>query len=475
MRFRYRSLYSRIGIGFIVCIAIELLIQAVVILGLLNREDPDARTYFTLRLANDLAIALKDNPRVDIDQFVKGQYAEPPRPFYVVMTSGQVFYYGNKWPESTAIEGVLDEFRRQGLRTIPHRWEVAPYWASPIVVDGVLKGLVSVVARNFLVDQWRPMALLASTLLVAGTILASRFIFGPAHRRLMELERTAQELGAGDVNARAEESGGDEVASLARTFNVMAANLAAREGQIADDDRARRLLLADISHELMTPLTAIRACQERLLADPQNDRSSERRRYIEIIGAEAFRVERIVRDLLDLARFESGHNVLDVQDVSIEGLFGRVAARQESAAAARRVRISTMIEPGAELVRGDQYRLEQALQNLAANAVRHVPEGGSVQLHAALSQREIIITVSDTGVGITAEHLPFIFDRFYKVDSARAAAGSGLGLSIAKAIVEQHGGAISVVSQPDVETIFTIRLPADTDTAALNVPAWTTT
>ena len=104
-----------------------------------------------------------------------------------------------------------------------------------------------------------------------------------------------------------------------------------------------------------------------------------------------------------------------------------------------------------------------------------VPEGGSVQLHAALSQREIIITVSDTGVGITAEHLPFIFDRFYKVDSARAAAGSGLGLSIAKAIVEQHGGAISVVSQPDVETIFTITLPADTGTAPLNVSAWTTT
>jgi signal transduction histidine kinase len=465
VRFRYRSLYSRIGIGFIVCIAIELTIQGGILLWLVNREDPDARTFFTLGLANDLAIALRADPRLDIDGFINDRYADPPRAFYVVMATGDVFYYGDKRPTSSAIAGVLDEFRRPGFRTMPHRWEAAPYWASAIVVDGVQKGLVSVVARNFPADLWRPMVLLASTLLVVGTVLASRFIFGPAHRRLMELERTALQLGAGDINARAEESGGDEVASLARTFNIMAANLTAREAQIADDDRTRRLLLADISHELMTPLTAIRACQERLLADPQTGGSPERRRYIQIIGEEAFRVERIVRDLLDLARFESGRNVLDVQDVSIEGLFGRVATRQESAAAARHVTISTTIEAGAEVVRGDQYRLEQALQNLAANAVRHVPEGGSVRLHAAQSQRDIIITVSDTGVGITAEHLPFIFDRFYKVDSARAAAGSGLGLSIAKAIVEQHGGRISVESKPDVETVFTIRLPA-TEAAA---------
>ncbi|MDR1990254.1 MAG: HAMP domain-containing histidine kinase, partial [Acidobacteriaceae bacterium] len=267
-----------------------------------------------------------------------------------------------------------------------------------------------------------------------------------------------------DINARAVEDGGDEVASLAATFNRMARDLAEHAAQIDTLDRTRRSLLADISHELMTPLTAIRGYQEKLAADPGITASHQHRRYVSIIGEEALRVERIVRDLLDLARFESGGNVLDIQDVSIEGLFGRVASRHDAEAKRRNVRLVTAIDPGAEIVRGDQFRLEQALQNLAANALRHGSAPASVELHATLFGGEIVITVRDTGSGIAARHLPFVFDRFYKADSSRAAIveGSGLGLSIVNAIVERHGGTIAVTSEPHVETIFTIRLPAVT-------------
>src|SRR5262249_16328388 len=162
------------------------------------------------------------------------------------------------------------------------------------------------------------------------------------------------------------------------------------------------------------------------------------RRYVGIIGEEAQRLERIVRDLLDLARFEGSGNILDMQDVSVEGLFGRVAARQEADALRRGVHLTTTIHPGAEIVRGDQFSLEQALENLAANALRHVQSGGTVGLHASLNDGQVVIRLSDTGAGITSEHLPFIFDRFYKVDASRSAGmeGSGLGLSIVKAIVE---------------------------------------
>jgi two-component system sensor histidine kinase BaeS len=314
------------------------------------------------------------------------------------------------------------------------------------------------------------MALLAVCLLVVGTVVASRFIFGPAHRRLKQLETTVQMLGAGEVNARAEENGGDEVASLARTFNAMASDLSTRAAQIVAFDRTRRLLLADVSHELMTPLTAIRGYQEQLASDPLIKESPRRAHYVAIIGEEALRVERIVRELLDLARFEGGGDILDIQDVSIEGLFGRVAARQAAEVAARDAHLSTTIDVGAEIIRCDQFRLEQALQNLAANALRYVPAGGTVKLHAGLDGKEIVITVRNTGAGIPAEHLPFILDRFYKVDSARTAKseGSGLGLSIVRAIVERHGGVVSVASQPGVETVFTLRLPAGTDAVAFD-------
>jgi signal transduction histidine kinase len=472
VQFHFRSLYWRIGLGFIACVAAVLAIQGLVFLWLMNRPDPDARVPFTLPLATALGTALEHNPGLDVRAFAETQAPVPPRAYYIVMTTGETLYFGDRRPSILAIQNVLEQLQIPRLTRIPKFWEVAPYWASPVLVHGVLRGTVSVVARDPVSANWPPMALMTVALLVVGTIVASKFIFGPDHQRLQALEQAARRLGAGDTAARAAEAGGDEVASLARTFNVMAQDLSARALQIAEMDRTRRLLLADISHELMTPLTAIRGYQEKLAGDQEISGSPARRRYLGIIGEEAQRVERIVRDLLDLARFESSAPVLDIGDVSVEGLFGRVAARHEAEAARRGVQLRTLIEAGAEIVRGDQFRLEQVLQNLAANALRHVTDRGSIGLHASVDDTEIVIRVRDTGAGIAAQHLPFIFDRFYKVEASRAGAeGSGLGLSIVKAIVERHGGTIAVESRPGVDTVFTIRLPAGSEAAALERPA----
>ncbi|MFN7981917.1 MAG: HAMP domain-containing sensor histidine kinase [Vicinamibacterales bacterium] len=464
---RYRSLYWRIGIGFVLCVAALLTVQGLVLLWLVNQEEADARTTFTLPLATTLGEALSAQPTLDIRTFVKERATDAPRSFYVVMQTGDDYLFGPQQPLASALRAVHEQLDNDGVNRIPFYWQTAPYWASPVYVNGALRGIVSVVARDHVKELWPPMTLLAAALLVVGTITASWFIFGPAHRRLVALETAARRLGSGDTTARASEEGGDEVASLARTFNTMASDLAARSSELLESDRTRRLLLADISHELMTPLTAIRGYQEKLSTDPFIAASHAHRRYVGIIGEEALRVERIVRDLLDLARFESGGNVLDIQDVSLEGLFGRVAARQEPEASRRNIRLDTTIEPGAELMHGDPFRLEQALQNLAANALRHVPPGGSIGLHGAIDGREVVIRVTDTGTGIAAAHLPFLFDRFYKVESSRAASaeGSGLGLSIVRAIIERHGGRIDVQSEEGVGTTFTVRLPASEDAA----------
>ena len=148
--------------------------------------------------------------------------------------------------------------------------------------------------------------------------------------------------------------------------------------------------------------------------------------------------------------------------VDVKAIFMRVAARHERELQERSVRLVQRVEAGAEVVVGDSDRLEQALQNLAANALRHTPEGGEIILSSSVGPDVSTLTVRDTGPGIPDEHLPLIFERFYKVDAARkAAAGSGLGLSIVKAIVERHGGRIS--AKNDNGAVFEIVLPHGSD------------
>jgi signal transduction histidine kinase len=188
-----------------------------------------------------------------------------------------------------------------------------------------------------------------------------------------------------------------------------------------------------------------------------------RARYLAIIGDETARLERLIGDLLDLARLEGGGGTLQIDDVPVVQLFNRVVARHERASAAANVTMTTAIDPDAEAVSGDRDRLEQAIQNLAANAMRYAPAGSTIRLAARADGDGtdgvggVALSVEDEGEGIAPEHLPHVFDRFYKADASRAgvSGGSGLGLSIVKAIVERHGAQISVTSRPG-RTIFEI-------------------
>jgi two-component system sensor histidine kinase BaeS len=297
--------------------------------------------------------------------------------------------------------------------------------------------------------------------LIVGTIATSALIFGPARRRLRALETAARRLGSGDLAARAPARGGDEIAAVASAFNAMAADLSARAEALTASDRVRRQLLADVSHELTTPVTAMRGYLETLQMPELTLDEATRTRYLGIISDETNRLERLIGDLLDLARLEGGGGVLTLDRVAVADLFARVLARHERACQTATVSLETVIAPGAETVVGDRDRLEQAVQNLAANAIRYAPPGTAIALAARPREGGIALTVTDQGRGIPPEHQPHVFDRFYKADPSRegVSGGSGLGLSIVKAIVERHGGTISVTSVPG-RTVFEMRLPA---------------
>jgi two-component system sensor histidine kinase BaeS len=213
----------------------------------------------------------------------------------------------------------------------------------------------------------------------------------------------------------------------------------------------------------MTPLTAIRGYTETLAMPGLAVDDATRARYLDIVDRETYKLEAIIGDLLDLAKLEGGGATLTVARVPIRELFAHVADRHAPALQSRGIRLE-MAAADDLAVSGDRQRLEQALQNLASNAIRHTPDGGRIDLRAEPDGDGVRITVRDTGPGIPPDHLPHIFDRFYKADASRAAngnrSGSGLGLSIVRAIVERHGGSVAAANAPEGGALFEIRLPA---------------
>jgi two-component system sensor histidine kinase BaeS len=308
------------------------------------------------------------------------------------------------------------------------------------------------------------LTLVGLLLLGAGATVTALLIFRPAHTRLRALEQAARALGEGRDDVRAVEGSDDEVGSLARTFNQMAEDLSKRTKALTDADRARRQLFADVSHELMTPLTAIRGYTETLSMPDVRLAPGARERYLAIVEQETHRLEAIIGDLLDLARLEGGGETLALEAVPIAHLFGRVVDRHDPVVRERNISLRTEIAPGTPAVHADAGRLEQAIQNVAANAIRHTPPGGTVTLSAAPHEGRVLVTVADTGPGIPPEHLPRVFDRFYKVDASRAGtaipSGSGLGLSIVRAIVERHGGRVTARNADGGGAVFELLLPA---------------
>ena len=407
---------------------------------------------------------------MDIQQFLRQEF-EGRVPLVAVMKDGRVISSDGTLPPGQIVNQIRARLNAEPEsfgrgRGVRGRGMPPPRRAGPIgvvTVNDEAVGVVIAMPRSALRQLGPTLALVGLFLVIVGTTIAAVLIFGPVRGRLRSLEDAARQVGGGDLTARAREDGGDEVAALARAFNQMTQDLHARAEQLQAADRTRRLLLADVSHELMTPLTGMRGYLETLSLHAHSLDPETRERYLAIVQDETERVEHIVRDLLDLARLESGGDSYDAQDVPLEDVFGRVLARHERAAEQKEVALTAAVAPGAEIVTGDPMRLEQALQNLAANALRHTPRGGAVKLNAALEDDRVVVTVSDTGSGIAAEHLPHIFDRFYKVDPARASetTGSGLGLSIVKAILERHGATVATASRPGQGVTFTIKFPTD--------------
>jgi two-component system phosphate regulon sensor histidine kinase PhoR len=219
----------------------------------------------------------------------------------------------------------------------------------------------------------------------------------------------------------------------------------------------RRDFVANASHELKTPVAAVRALAETLLTALPDDPEAGRR-FAERIAREAERLEVLARDLLDLSRVERG--TLDVEPVDLAGLAKEVVGGYADLAEERRILLATELQPGVSM-RGDRAQLGLLLSNLLDNALRHTPAKGTVCVRLDVAESRAVLQVADTGEGIPATELPRVFERFYRVDKARArqTGGTGLGLAIVRHVTEAHGGTVRVDSELARGTTFTVTLP----------------
>lgn len=325
--------------------------------------------------------------------------------------------------------------------------------ASPLVVDGETVGYLVVSSGQrgqvFKADISQSLvwaAALAGLVAILMGLLLTRAVVRP----IRIFDAAAQRIAAGDLTSRVPIASRDEIGALAHRFNEMAASL-------ERDEQLRQKMMADIAHELRTPLSVVRG-QVEALQDGVFELTQEN---LAPIHQQTILLGRLIEDLRDLALAEAGRLPLEIVDLDLGRLVQRAAEAFRSQALAKGVELVIQVDDRGLVVSGDQQRLEQVLANLLSNALRHTPDGGRVTVRPWAEADAVGFEVADTGAGIPADELDHIFDRFYRVARARnrADGGSGLGLSIAKQLAEAHGGEITVQSVVGAGSTFRVALP----------------
>lgn len=298
---------------------------------------------------------------------------------------------------------------------------------------GAGAGMVSPLFTSFQAsfNQALLLALLAAGVVaIFVSLVLSRSVVAPVR----VLTSASRRISDGHYGERVPASGSDELGQLAHSFNQMAEKLEQVEAM-------RRQLIGDVSHELRTPLTAIKGSMEGLLDGvlPPTPETYQQ------IHAEADRLTRLVDDLQELSRVEAGAYPLDIRPVVVSTLVDATLKQFASQARAKGIDLHSDLQPGLPTVLADPDRITQVFTNLVGNALQYTPAGGQVTILSSRNQDEVHISVVDNGIGIPADHLPHLFTRFYRVDKSRsrqAGGGSGIGLTIARHLVEAHGGRI---------------------------------
>ncbi len=385
--------------------------------------------------------ALLPNPRINS----RRAWGQGPVQFVLADADGRVVFDGSRNPrgrpltpeEKAAARSIAIEGRTVG-------WLVVVPPGRPALLEPLEVMFIGRLSRWLLLG-----ALLAGALgLILGAVL-SRGLSAPLRR----LAEAAQAVARRDFSFKVREEGSEEIAEVARAFNRMTAAL-------AEAERLRQNMVADVAHELRTPLSVLQGSLQAILDDVYPLDKAEIARLYE----ETRLLSRLVDDLRDLALADAGQLRLNLRPVALAPIVGATVESLGAVAEAQGVSLSAELSDNLPLVRGDPERLAQVLRNLLVNALQHTPAGGSVTVRTEETTEGVQVSVADTGRGIAPEDLPHVFERFWRGDPSRARSspwseGTGLGLSIAQSLVVAQGGRIWVESELGKGSVFRFVLP----------------
>ena len=318
----------------------------------------------------------------------------------------------------------------------------------------------------------RTMRLQALALLLLYAAASSTIIMLWTTRRIRLLSRGVGAVAAGDLAVRVPATSGDEIGTLGRQINTLAERIESMVSELTQKESFQRLLVANVSHDLRTPLASLRGYIETLSLGGDEVSDEERSRYLTVITEKLDHLDRLIAHVLVLSRIDSGQEVFRAEDFSFGELAEAVLDRCRQASAHRGVALDLELESGLPDAHADPLQIGRVLQNLVENGIKFTPDGGRVTVRARRDADGLRVEVADTGIGIPPEDLAHVCERFYTVDRSRAGGadrseadgilghGTGLGLAIAARLIEGHGSRLEVESVEDAGSVFAFRIAA---------------
>lgn len=338
---------------------------------------------------------------------------------------------------------------------------------TPIKIGEKVAGAVvmysPIVGIDSTIGQMQKLIFSGALIAIAFASITAVLLSNAVSQPILSMSAHALQLAAGKFEHRVEEVGQDEVGQLAKTLNYMASELEKQNEAKIFQEEKRREFVANVSHELRSPLTSINGYVEALLDGKAKDASAVNK-YLQVIHKEGKRMDRLINELLILSGLQAGKVELELEILCLRPLIGQVVQQMEPLILDNNLRVSMKIrEDGPVLI--DSDKIKQVLINLLSNAIKFTPQGGSIEISSKYHDLGVLVSVSDTGSGIPANELTLVWDRFHKVDKARtpATGGTGLGLAISKEVVTQHNGYVLAESEYKKGSIFSFWLPIYTE------------
>lgn len=481
-----KSLYAKVSLIFLALLlalgAMQAILTYQVAMDVVRETDQTLNRTLAQDLAGDLAPHL-EGPDIEgiAHRIHELMVINPHVEIYVLDAEGRPLAY---FPEYKVLEretidtGTLDAFiEGSGSLSLPFSGDDPrredgrkPFSAARVDFGNGEEGYLYVILGGDRTDSVRAMLEESAILRAGGVALAVAFLvtavvglvlFAVLTRRLRSLTSLVEEFRAGHLGRRARVSRGDEIGQLASAFNEMADTIQSNVHQLEETDRLRRELIANVSHDLRSPLASMRGYLETIELREAALTPEERARHLRTILTNVVSLSKLVEELFELSKLDARQTVPDPEPFSIAELVQDVALFFQPAAEERGVHLHTEVAPGMPTVVADIAMIERVVSNLIENAIRYTERDGEVSVRIDRDGKDVHVHVSDTGCGIPPEDVPHVFDRFYRVEKSRSreSGGAGLGLAIVKKIIDAHDGVITVQSELDRGTTFAFRLP----------------